>query len=187
MLNPRLAGRYAKALLGLAMEQNQLDAVYNDMQFLATVCKTNKDFVVILKSPVITPEKKIAILDAVTKDRITVLSGSFIRLLVNKGRELNLAEIANAFIEQYKSYKNIFTVKLKTAQPVTEELKAEIVNKVKSQSGVQDIELTSEVDEDLIGGFVLEMGNTLVDASIAYDLNTIRKQFLNNDFIYKIR
>jgi F-type H+-transporting ATPase subunit delta len=52
---------------------------------------------------------------------------------------------------------------------------------------MKNIELTTEVDEDLIGGFVLEIGDTLVDASVAYDLNAIRKQFLNNDFIYKIR
>jgi F-type H+-transporting ATPase subunit delta len=187
MLNPRLAGRYAKALLDLSIEQQSLEEVYNDMQFLQAVSVSNKDFVIILKSPVISPEKKIAILDAVTKGKIGILSFSFIRLLVTKGRELNLPEIANAFIEQYKKYKKIYPVTLTTAQPVTEELKTEIVNKVKSQSGIENIELTSEVDEELIGGFVLQMGNTLVDASIAYDLNTIRKQFLNNDFIYKIR
>ena len=66
-------------------------------------------------------------------------------------------------------------------------MKQEIVDKVKSQSEMQNIELTTEINEELIGGFVLEVGTILVDASIAYDLNTIRKQFLNNDFIYKIR
>ncbi len=52
---------------------------------------------------------------------------------------------------------------------------------------MKNIELTAVVDENIIGGFVLQIGNTLVDASIAYDLNAIKKQFLNNDFIYKIR
>ena len=52
---------------------------------------------------------------------------------------------------------------------------------------MKNIELNATVDESLIGGFVLQVGDTLVDASIAYDLNVISKQFLNNDFIYKIR
>jgi F-type H+-transporting ATPase subunit delta len=187
MMNPRLAGRYAKSLLGLAIERNQLDEAYNDMIFLQDVCKSNREFNVVLKSPVIPPEKKEAILEAVTKGRISALTDSFIRLLIRKGREMNLPEITSAFIDQYKEYKQIYTIKLTTAAPVSEEIKKEIVEKVKSQSDMKNIELTTAVNEDLIGGFVLQIGDTLVDASVAYDLNAIKKQFLNNDFIYKIR
>jgi F-type H+-transporting ATPase subunit delta len=187
MMNPRLARRYAKSILDLSIETNQLDVVYHDMQYLQAVAAVNREFVVVLKSPVISPDKKVAILDAVTKGNISELTDSFIRLLIRKGREMNLPEIAGAFIEQYKKYKEIYSIKLTTAGPVSEEIKKEIVEKVKSQSDMKNIELTTAVDEDLIGGFVLEIGGTLVDASVAYDLNAIRKQFLDNDFIYKIR
>jgi F-type H+-transporting ATPase subunit delta len=78
-------------------------------------------------------------------------------------------------------------VKLTTAAPVSDELKESIVNQIKSQTDLKNIELTAEVDDKLIGGFILQIGDKEVDASIAYDLNIIRKQFLNNDFIYKIR
>ena len=71
--------------------------------------------------------------------------------------------------------------------PVSEELKQAILEKVRTVRNVQQIELETEVNEDLIGGFVLEIGDELVDASIAFDLNNIKKQFENNDFIYKIR
>lgn len=187
MLNPRLATRYAKSLLDLAIERGQLDAVYKDMQYLHSVTKQNKEFVVVLRSPIITPDKKEKILKAVTGGNISELSQLFIRLLITKGREMNLPEITNAFIEQYKKNQQIFTVKLTTAIPVSDDVKREIVEKVKSESDMKTIELTTEVDESLIGGFVLQIGDTLVDASIAYDLNAIKKQFLNNDFIYKIR
>jgi F-type H+-transporting ATPase subunit delta len=187
MLNPRLAGRYAKALLDLAIEKGMLEAVNDDMLYLQQISRTNKDFVNLLKSPVISSEKKVAILGAVTAGKIGELTNSFISLLIRKGRELNLPEIANAFVEQYKTYNNIYSVKLTTAHPISDTLKQEIVDKVKSQTEMQNIALTTETNEELIGGFVLEVGGTLVDASIAYDLNTIRKQFLNNDFIYKIR
>ena len=187
MLNPRLAARYAKSLIDLAIERNELEPVHKDMQYLQSVSKSNSDFVALLRSPVISPEKKQAILEAVTKGQISELTASFNRLLIKKGREANLPEVAQAFIEQYNKHQQIYAVKLTTATPVSEEVKQEIIDKVKSQSDMRTIELTTEVNEDLIGGFVLQVGDQLVDASVAYDLNNIRKQFLNNDFIYKIR
>jgi F-type H+-transporting ATPase subunit delta len=187
MPNPRLAGRYAKSLIDLALERNTLEEVYKDMLFLQKVCKSSSEFVTLLKSPVVKPDKKAAILDAVTGSEITELTASFNRLLVNKGRESSLPEIITAFIEQYKHYKGIQTVRLTTAIPVSEDLKNEIIAKVQEQAGTKNIDLSTAVDEAILGGFKLEVGDTLVDASISYDLNKIRAQFLNNDFIYKIR
>lgn len=187
MPNPRLAGRYAKSLVDLALERNTLEEVYKDMLFLQKVCKSSPEFVSLLKSPVVKADKKIAILEAVTGSEITELTAAFNRLLVTKGRESNLPEIITAFIEQYKHNKGIQTVRLTTATPVSEELKNQIIAQVQQQAGNRNIDLTTQVDESIIGGFKLELGDTLVDASISYDLNKIRAQFLNNDFIYKIR
>jgi F-type H+-transporting ATPase subunit delta len=106
---------------------------------------------------------------------------------MNKGREDVLPEIITAFIQQYKDHKGIFIVKLTTASPVSEELKNAILDKIRSSTSMKNIELTTEVKESLIGGFVLETASQLVDASILYDLNNVKKQFQNNDFIYKIR
>lgn len=186
MVNPRLAGRYAKSLIDLAIERNQLETIYDDMLFLQAVCK-NREFVTLLKSPVVTADKKEAILKAVTNGKVSELTMAFTRLLTSKGREAGLPEIITAALEQYKKHKNIYTVKLTTAVPVSDELKKQIIAKIQEQTVMQNIELETAVKDELIGGFVLEMGGTLVDGSIAYDLNKIRSQFLNNDFIYKIR
>ena len=62
MLQPRLAGRYAKSLIDLATEQNSLDKVYEDMLYLQSVCKQSRDFVTLMRSPVIVADKKNAIL-----------------------------------------------------------------------------------------------------------------------------
>ena len=98
-----------------------------------------------------------------------------------------MPEIITAFIDQYKEYKNIHIVKLTTAVPVGDVLRQAIIGQVKKASGFDNIELDEKVDESIIGGFVLQVGDKLVDASISYDLKTIAKQFDNNDFIYKIR
>ncbi len=187
MQNPRLAGRYAKSLIGLAIERNQLDQVYNDMLYLQSVCRESREFVVILKSPVITPDKKQAILESVTNGKVSELVAGFNRLLILKGREANLPEIITAFIEQYKEIKDIFVVKLTTATEASDTLKNTLIDKIKATTSLQNIELKAEVDPDIIGGFVLQMGDTLVDASISYDLNMIKQQFMSNDFVYKIR
>ncbi len=187
MPNPRLASRYAKSLIDLAIEKGQLEKVFADMQWLQAVCKSNRDFVNLLRSPIIKADTKKKIIDAVTTGRVSELTAAFNNLLANKGRESYLPEIINAFIAAYKEYKDIQIVKLTTATPVSDNIKIAIVEQVKKSAGFQNIELEEEVDADIIGGFVLQIGDKLVDASIAYDLKAVAKQFENNDFIYKIR
>ena len=187
MQNPRLAARYAKSLIGLAIEKGQLENVFADMKWLQAVCKTNGDFVAVLRSPVIKSDKKYKIVDSITGDSVNGITKAFNRLLAAKGRESNLPEIAAAFVSQYKEYKKIYDVKLTTATPASEELKSAILSHLRSTTEMQNIELETVVDDKIIGGFVLQVGDKLVDASIAYDLKNISRQFDNNDFIYKVR
>jgi F-type H+-transporting ATPase subunit delta len=187
MANTRLAARYAKALIDLSIERNQLEKVFADMQWLQTICKSSPDFISLLRSPIIKSEDKQKVINAVTEGKVSELTQAFTNLLVQKGRESNLPEIITAFITQYKEHKKIYTVKLTTASPISEELKSAIVKQIQSVSEMQNIELETSVNEDLIGGFVLRAGDKLIDASIAYDLKEIARQFENNDFVYKIR
>jgi F-type H+-transporting ATPase subunit delta len=76
---------------------------------------------------------------------------------------------------------------LTTAVPLSEDVKKQIIDQVKKISEMQQIELETHVDEELIGGYVLQAGDKLMDASIAYDLKHIARQFENNDFIYKVK
>ncbi|MBL7742846.1 MAG: ATP synthase F1 subunit delta [Chitinophagaceae bacterium] len=187
MPNPRLASRYAKSLLDLAVEKGQLEQVYADIMWLRSACKSNRDFVNFLKSPIIKNDKKAKILEAVTSGKISQLTAAFNRLLVTKSRENHLPEIITAFIKQYKEQKGIRTVELTTAHPVSNEVKDAIIAQVKRSGGFDNIELEEKVDGNIIGGFKLQVEDKLIDASVAYDLKAIAKQFENNDFIYKIR
>lgn len=187
MSNIRLATRYAKSLIGLAIERGELEKVYSDMEWLQAVCKSNRDFVNMLRSPVIKSDAKGKIVKAVASDKIGQLTDVFIGLLITKGREGALPEITHSFIQQYKEYKKIYSVKLTTAYPVSDDLKTAIIDHIKSTTEMQNIELETAVKEDIIGGFVLQAGDKLVDASVAYDLKEIARQFENNDFIYKVR
>lgn len=187
MSNVRLATRYAKSLIGLATERGELEKVFGDMEWLQSLCKGNRDFITMLRSPVIKSDSKGKIVKAVAQNNIGLLTNSFIQLLINKGRESALPEITTAFIHQYKEIKKIFPVKLTTAYPLSDDLKKSFVDHIKSTTEMQNIELETVVKEDIIGGFILQTGDKMVDASIAYDLKEIAKQFENNDFIYKVR
>ncbi len=187
MTNPRLAIRYAKSLLDLAKEKDQLEEVFNDMKLLDNICKTSREFANVLKSPIIKEDKKNKIIEAVTAGKISKLAASFIKLLGIKNRESNLPEIISAFINQYNVAKEIHKVKLTTAVDISDEIKNDFINKIKLSEGIKNIELETVVDENLVGGFVLEMEGYLADASIRRDLNDVQKQFMNNDYIQKLR
>lgn len=187
MQSPRLAGRYAKSLIDLSQEKGQLETVYKDMQYLQQVVKQNRDFVVLMKSPVIKADKKNAVLDAVGKDKLSDLTKAFNRLMVNKGRENVLPQVVNAFLEQYNAIKGIHKVKLTTASEASEELKQSMISKVKSETGFGTIELETKVDPSIVGGFILEFNNNKVDASILRDLKDVKKQFMRNDYLVQIR
>ena len=140
-----------------------------------------------LRSPVITSDKKIKVLEAITSGRVTDATALFTQLLVNQVREGGLPEVITAFIKEYKVLKNIHTVTLTTAVPVSDEVKNSFIEQIKRTTAIQNIEMETKVDEKLIGGFVLQTGDQLIDASVSYDLREIAKQFRNNDFIYNIR
>ena len=187
MPNPRLASRYAKSLLDLAIEKGQLEQVFSDMLYLQQLTKGSRDFLNLLRSPIVSSDKKQSAVDAVIGKNVSELTEAFTRLLINKNREAELPEIIVAFINQSKENKGIHTVKLTTAVAVSDTVKNQLVEQVKRTSGLQNIELQTIVDPNIIGGFVLQTGDKLIDASVAYDLKMISRQFENNDFVYKMR
>jgi F-type H+-transporting ATPase subunit delta len=186
MRNPRLASRYAKSLIDLSSEKGQLEAVQADMLFLQQLSKTNPDVVNLLKSPIIKPDKKQQILAAIFDTRVSVLTSSFIKLLVIKGRESNLPEIAGEYLRQYNLLKGISKVKITTAVPVD----AAVLNVIKQKAEAgsdKKIELEATVDAALIGGFVLQTEDKLFDASVLRDLNDIKKQFSGNIYVPELK
>lgn len=186
MQNPRLASRYAKSLVDIAKDQNALDAILGDMETVNKVCTSSKEFTAMLRSPLIKGDKKSQIINAVfEKQNLQPITKSFINLLVNKGRESNLPEIATSFINQYKDIKSINTIYLTTAIPLDNDTQELITNKIKA-SVKGEVDLHTKVDADILGGFILEVKDKAFDASIRRDLNDIRKQFEKNLYVADI-
>jgi F-type H+-transporting ATPase subunit delta len=185
MKNPRLAGIYAKSLVDIATEKNALNDVYTDIKWFKGVCTQNRDFVNLLTSPIVPGSKKLSIIESIAGGKLNAITMLFVKLLVNKGREKNLPEIVESFLEKYNAINKIQRVTITTAQAVTDDIKNSILANLPNNGNTFEVDM--KVNEALIGGYVLETNNQLIDASILYDLNAIKKQFLNNDFVHNIR
>src|SRR3569832_1509803 len=117
-----------------------MEKVYNDMLYLQQLNKGSKEFLNLLRSPVVNSDTKIKAINAVTAGKISELTISFTTLLINKTREADLPEVITSFIQQYKQQKNINTVKLTTAVPVSEEVKKQLIEQVQKTGNLQNIE-----------------------------------------------
>lgn len=172
----KVASRYAKSLLDLAIEKKVEKEVRNDMQLFADTLKANSELASVIKNPIISLDKKKNILSAVFANKLQDITYSFFNIMVNKGRAAVLQEAAKEFINQYNIHNNINSVKVVSAAPLTEASKSEIMEKVKSVLGGEVI-LNTSVDESLIGGLVLTIGDKQYDASIASKLSQLKKAF----------
>jgi F-type H+-transporting ATPase subunit delta len=179
MAYSRVSKRYAKSLIGLATERNELDAAFKDMEFLLATIDANHDLKVMLSSPVINVDKKLHILDMVFGGSLNELSNKFIKLITEKGRESQLRNIAKDFVSQYKASKGINTATVSSASKLMPDALAKIEAIVKEYTG-GTVELTESVDPDLIGGFVLRIGDMQLDTSIQNKLNDLRNEFDTN-------
>lgn len=182
MRNSRVTIRYAKALLQLSVEQNKLDDSYADMLLLSSVCMENKDLSLLLKSPIVKTDQKIKIFNEIFINRIGRLSILFVNIIMNKKRESLLEAIAKSFIEIYKQKNNIESATITTAVKISEELKDKVVSYIKSQTN-NKVELNEVVDESIIGGAVITMGDKQLDASISLKISELRQTFNQNLYL----
>jgi F-type H+-transporting ATPase subunit delta len=181
----RIATRYAKSLLDLSIERGKLEDVLQDIKLLNTVIAMNRDFEVMLKSPIIHSDKKEGIINAVFTDKLNRISVEFLDILIRKRREAYLPEITRAFIAQYNSHHRITPLKITTAIELDEALKSQLVEKIKQTADIENVELKAQVDEELLGGFVIQYEDKLYDASVLRNLKLMKKEFEKNTYVKK--
>lgn len=179
----RIATRYAKSLIDLAIEQGKLEQISSDVTTLQAASQ-NRDLYLMLKSPIIHTDKKIAVLDALFKGKLDSLTLSYLHLLVNKGRESYIPEIAEEFSGQYKILKKITDVRVVTATPLSDAVLADLKKKLLA-SGItsENLNVEVKVDPEIIGGFVLEFDNKRYDASVAHKLDELKATFTKNLYV----
>lgn len=182
MQGTRVASRYAKSFIDLTMEQGVLEQAYDDMKTIAKLCESNHDFVTFLKSPIIKTDKKLAVLKEIFSGKLNKVTDAYIQLITNKKREIYLAEIAIEFINQYKEKKKILTAVVTTANGIDDIIRKKVMDIVKGVSS-SEVVLEEKIDKNIIGGFIIRVGDKQVDASIASKINGLKRTFKENPFI----
>jgi len=182
MSSYRIASRYAKSLIDLATEQGKLDRVVEDMSFFEQVASL-KDVALLLKSPIINPDKKGKVLNAIFSGKIDPLTNAFIDIILKKGRESYLGEIASEVIHQYRVIKGISIVEVVSAETLSVETLEAIRRKLTDSKLTHgNIQFKTRIDPSLIGGFVISFEDKLYDASVKHQLDVLRKQFSSRDY-----
>lgn len=178
MSDSRAATRYAKAVLDFAMEQKAADKVEKDMKdIIATIAESN-ELKQVLSSPVVKSEIKKASLKAIFKDGEQITMGLLDTLMANKRLDL-LNEVALKYIAQYEQRKGEDVAYVTSAVPLTKALEDKILAQVASLTG-KKVTLENKVDEALVGGFVLRVGDLQYDASVASKLKSLKREFTNS-------
>ncbi len=182
MSNARAAHRYAKALLDLSKELNQLDRVQADLDVVGASIRESRDLRNLMASPVIKPFQKENVLKEIFSKALSETTIKFLKLLVDHGREGITAEVIKAFHAMFLKEKGITQATVTSSVALSAGVRDKIKALVKSASG-NEVELVEKVDASLIGGFVLRVGDKQIDTSISGQLHELKQQYKDNLYV----
>lgn len=185
MNGTKVAYRYAKSLLDVAVDQNILDKVYENMLMVKATLIENKDLAEYLSSPVVKSKDKIEVTKQVFSSETEELTLNFLNLIINNGREEVFGQIVKRFVHLYDETKGIEVAKVITAIGLTDSLKSKLKSHVIKLTG-KEVELEEEIDESLIGGYILKIGDYQYDASIKNNVQRLHREFKENLYIPKL-
>ncbi len=186
MRDIKVASRYAKSLLKIAIDENSLEDLHKDMLLVNDVCTNNKELVLLLKSPIVKTDKKSAILNEIFGKKISKMASSFISIILTKKREGILGDIASAFIDTYKAHNNTKTAHVTSAVPLSKAQKDNVIAILKSTNNTKNVDLKEIVDPSIIGGLILRVGDKQVDESIKRKLTNLEMEFDDNLYISEL-
>jgi F-type H+-transporting ATPase subunit delta len=171
----RVTVRYAKALVELAIEKGILKEVDYDIRILFTSLKDYKGFYDLINSPEINFKNKIEAVEKLFSSEFQPLTMKFIHLVISKYREGYLIDICRNCIDMIRKMEGVVTAELTSAY----ELNSELIGQIKSkfeQKTKTSIEMTTNIDPEIIGGFIFTIDGEQYDASIASKLSSFKKQ-----------
>lgn len=179
----KVASRYAKALLELAVEKGQLEEVMTDVRLLISLASENRELVLMLNSPIVNTDKKFNVLKQLFSKTANKITLSFFELVTRKNRANVLVSTALEFQKQYNLYNGIQVAEITTTIALDEDIKKKVVEIVKEISGLSKVELVEKIEADIIGGFILKVNDKRLDDSISNKLRTLKLEFAKRYFV----
>ncbi len=175
----KISVRYTRALFNLAKDENLQETVKNDMEAILDLFSSVAEFKLLIDDPVLKPSEKIKILKELFDTKLQKITVAFVELIVQNNRLNYLKSMALVYIDLYKKDKGIQSALLTTPVPVDEDIRNSMLKTIQKKLNLK-IELNEKVNESLIGGFVLRIGNQQIDASVSNQLEKIKKELINS-------
>lgn len=171
----RVASRYAKSIFDLAIETKLVDKVYDDMLLVEQVCNDNRNLVVLLKNPIVRFDYKLRVLNKIFDKHVSELTQKFFGLICRKNRAEIIPDTCKVFVSLYHDYKGIIKADVSSAVKLSASIKKDFEGIVARATG-KKVELDTKVNESLIGGYVLQVGDNMIDNSLKNKLNKLRRE-----------
>jgi len=178
MNESKISVRYAKALSLLSRDKDILEIVKDDMTFIMNTILTLPEFTLLLESPIIKSSEKQNIIHKIFGNKIHEITLSFLDIIIKNKREIYIKDICRRFLYLYKKHKGIKTAVLTTAVPVGTEIINNITKMIKTRLKTE-VEMYENVNDELIGGFILRIEDLQYDASISSELKKIKKELIS--------
>ena len=169
---------YGEALFELAVEEGREEELMNEVILLRELLSENPDFGKLMNHPKVLKEDKLEVLEAVFKGRVSEELVGFLHLIVSKDRYGEIDSILDYFIDEVKQVKGIGVAYVATALDLSEANKKEVEQKLLSTTSFTRMEMHYQVDESLIGGMVIRIGDRVVDSSIRSKLSGLERELL---------
>ncbi|MGK6340895.1 ATP synthase F1 subunit delta [Chryseobacterium sp. DT-3] len=176
MLTSKVAKRYAQGLLDFTNETGQTAAVFSEMKDVKKIMSQSADLNKFFLTPYIDAKKKIEVADQIFKD-FSVSSQNLIRLVIKHGRENQLKNIAQEFINKVEDINGVQRITLTTATQLSKENLDQILRSTSLVREGSNFDLNLNVKPDILGGYILRVGDQQVDASVKTKLNQVKKIF----------
>ena len=178
MKGSRSSIRYAKAYMKLAIEQSFVDKAIEDINLILQTVKANHELRLFLHSPLIKADKKQGAFNSIFNGKTQEQTARFISEIIKQGREKQLTEICERFIDLYNESHNIARISVTTATPMDDKMRAKLLDVVKNKYHYSKLELNEVIDENIIGGMIMRIGDKQLDSSIRRQINDLKKELL---------
>lgn len=169
---------YGDALFELAVEENRVDEMMEEILVVRAVLQENPDLSKVMEHPEIIKEEKEALIETCFKDNVSDDLTGFLVTVVRKGRYHELLAIFDYLIGLMKEYKKIGVAEVTSAAALDDEWKQKITAKLLETTAYETMEIDYKEDPSLIGGLVIRIGGRVVDSSLKYKLETLKQQLM---------
>ncbi len=176
MKNPRVARRYAHALIEVAGEQRSVDTVADDLTMIGRTLTGSRELRLLLASPVVPDRKKSEILKALFGSRIHAVTSGFIDLLVRRHREDVLQDMIDQYLALRDELRGIMTIDVTSVAPLEQKQEKALAGELGKRTG-KTVRLRVTEDASIKGGLVVKIGDTVLDASVRRQLERLRERF----------